>query len=408
MQLKLKTRNLCESKILTCFLLLVLVKPEYFNIIGWLDMIYNNTSLAIAIILIIASLISKPLHKSQIWIIAFYGAMLFTTIFGSGNVYEYMRSNFASLALCLMFDLWLEKSPKTLIEGFSILEVLVYANFITVLLFPKGIYQNDLYTANWLLGYKNYHIRTILPIVCMSLIRSYWKYGKVSLRAWLLIACSTVTMILIDSATALVGYAVFIGLLMLYHSKKKALPRILTLSNIMLATMFVFIAIIFFNVQKSFSYLIESVLGRNLNFTGRLPIWGISLQLFFKKPVFGYGFLAGDDFVKMFNAGPWFAHPHNYMFYILLTGGLLLGIIVIIGYCMASMTISKNIRSVYSKIILFALCSFLVMGITEAITSTVLLYPMLVLGMNIDKVAALGYPERGKAKLKIGRRIIQI
>lgn len=140
--MKLKTRNLCENKILTCFLLLVLVKPEYFNIIGWLDMIYNYTSLAIAIILIIASLISKPLHKSQIWIIAFYGAMLFTTIFGSGNVYEYMRSNFASLALCLMFDIWLEKSPKTLIEGFSILEVLVYANLITVLLFPKGMYRN--------------------------------------------------------------------------------------------------------------------------------------------------------------------------------------------------------------------------------------------------------------------------
>ena len=401
-------KSLYDSKILTGFLLLVLVKPEYFTEIGWLDTIYNYTSLAIAMILVIVSLISKPIHKSRIWIIAFYSVMLFMTIFGSGNVLEYMKANFASLALCLMFDIWLEKSPKTLIEGFNILEVLVYANLITVLLFPKGMYRTELYTANWLLGYKNYHIRTILPIVCIALIRSYWKWGKVSLRTWFLIVCSAVTMILIDSSTALVGYVVFIGLLMLYHSKKKALPQKFTLSNMLLATVFVFIAIILFNVQESFSYLIESVLGRNLSFTGRLPIWGISAQFFLKKPIFGYGFLTGDDYVKMFNAGPWFAHPHNYMFYILLTGGLMLGIIVIIGYSMASRTISKNIKSVYSKIILFTLCSFLVMGIAEAITSTVLLYPMLVLGMNIDKIAALGYLERRKAMLKIGRRIIQI
>lgn len=406
--MKLKGRSLCESKVLTGFFLLILVEPAYFTKIGWLDTLYDYMSLVIAMLLIITSIISKPIHKSRIWIIAFYGVMFFATIFGSGNVLEYMKSNFASLAMCLMFDIWLEKSPKTLINGFSVLEVLVYANFITVLLFPKGIYRTDLYTANWLLGYKNYHIRTILPIICMTLIRSYYRYGRISLRTWVLLACSACTLVFVGSATALVGYTIFIGLLMLYHSKKKAIPKIITLMNVLIASVIVLIGIIVFNIQDYASYLIENILGRNLTFTGRLPIWKMSILSFLKKPILGYGYLTGDEYVRMYNAGRAFTHPHNYIFYILLTGGLLLGIISIIGYYMASRMINRNIKFVYSKIILFTLCSFLVMGITEAITMTVLLYPMLVLGMNIDKVAALGYQEHKKVMLTVGRRIIRI
>lgn len=386
----------------------MLIKPEYFNEVEWLDKLFDYTKLAITILLIFVSIISKPVHKSRIWIIVFYGAMLFATICGSRDLYGYMSANFSSLAVCLMFDIWLEKSPKTLVSEFRILEWLVYANFVTILLFPKGMYRTDLYTANWLLGYKNYQIRTILPIVCMSLIRSYWRYGRISLRIWVLLICSAVTFVLVDSATSLVGYAVFVGLLMLYHSKKRAIPRVITLTNVLIVSVIVFICIIFFNLQNSLSYLIETLLGRSLTFTGRLQVWGMSISRFLKKPILGYGYLSGDEFVKMFNGGKAWAHPHNYMFYILLTGGLLLGIIIVIGYCMASREINKNISSIYSKIILFTLCAFLVMGITESITSTVLLYPMLVLGINIDKITALGYPERRSVSLKIGKRIVKI
>ena len=405
--MKLKVKKLYESKILTGVLLIVLVKPHFFNEIGWLDRLYDNTSVVIAVFLIIASIVSIPIPKSRIWIIMFYGAMFFTTVCSGGSIYEYMRSNFASLALCLMFDIWLTKSPETLIDGFSILGLLVYANFITILLFPKGMYRTDLYSANWLLGYKNYQIRTILPIICMALIRSYWKWGKIAFRAWILLACSASTLVLVDSATALVGYTLFLVLLMLYHSKEKTIPPIINMTNGIIASAVILIGIVFFNIQTFMSFLIENILGKNLTFTGRLSVWKMSILYFLKKPILGYGYLSGDEYEQMYNSSLWAAHPHNYILYILLTGGLLLGIITIIGYWMASQNIKKNIESIYGKIILFTLCSFLIMGITEAITSTVLLYPMLVLGMNIDKVAALGYSERRKVTLKIGKRIVR-
>ena len=334
--------------------------------------------------------------------------MFFTTVFSGGSIYEYMKSNFASLVLCLMFDIWLTKSPETLIDGFSILELLVYANFITVLLFPKGMYQTDLYSANWLLGYKNYQIRTILPIICMALIRSYWKWGKIAFRAWMLLACSACTFVLVDSATALVGYTLFLVLLMLYHSKEKTIPPIINLTNGIIVSAVILIGIVFFNIQTFMSFLIENILGKSLTFSGRLPVWKMSILYFLKKPILGYGYLSGDEYEQMYNSILWAAHPHNYILYILLTGGLLLGIITIIGYWMANQNINRNIKSIYGKIVLFTLCCFLIMGITEAITATVLLYPMLVLGMNIDKVAALGYPERRKVTLRIRKGLARI
>ena len=245
--MKLMVNNFYESKILTRILLIVLVKPHFFYEIGWLDRLYDYISPAIAMLLIIFSVVSMPIPKSRIWIITFYGVMFFTTVFSGGSIYEYMKSNFASLALCLMFDIWLTKSPETLIDGFSILELLVYANFITILLFPKGMYRTDLYSANWLLGYKNYQIRTILPIICMALIRSYWKWGKIAFRAWMLLACSVGTLVLVDSATALVGYTLFLVLLMLYHSKEKTIPPIINLTNGIIVSAMILIGIVFFN-----------------------------------------------------------------------------------------------------------------------------------------------------------------
>ena len=180
-------------------------------------------------------------------------------VFGSGNVYEYCATFFPTLGLCLMVDLWCKHNVRVLFNAIGVLEIYVYINLITVLLIPNGMYETSLNSLNWFLGYKNPQIRTILPIVTVSLIRSYWEKGGISFRSFALIICSMLTFIFVDSSTALVGFAIFILLLVLFHQKEKRLPKVFTLTNVLIAVVLIFIGILFFGIQENFAWLIEGI-----------------------------------------------------------------------------------------------------------------------------------------------------
>ena len=265
------------------------------------------------------------------------------------------------------------------------------------------MYNSGLFDQSWFLGFKNPQIRTILPIVCMALIRAYRCRGKITLSAALLVVASAMTMVLNGSSTGLVGIAVFVFLLIMFHRKYKKLPRIFNLLTMTIITGGLFLGIMAFQIQDIFSFLIVGVLGKDLNFTHRTGIWNTAIQLIGEKLLFGYGYLRDSDYASLFNFTV-ATHPHNYLLYIAMTGGALLIVVWLAGIVKASRTLNENISSIYCKVILFTLCSFLVMGLTESLVSTELLYPMVVLGMKADKISNLPYQDKGV--IILGKRII--
>lgn len=376
-----------ENKGVIIALLLLLMKPAYFGQIRILDRIYTYGG-AFCLFILIILLFRVKIKKSLIWIMSFYGIILFSTIIGSGNIYQYMKSDLGELAMCLLFYIWLEKNPGLLIEGFAIYDVYIYVNLVTILLFPQGLYSNSMYSHCWFLGYKNPQIRTILPILGMSLIRSFWKYQCVSLQTWCLIVCAAVTFLLIDSATSLVGICIFFLLLFIFHEQDKRIPGFITLINGFWISAAACIMIIFFEMQYLFAGIIEDILGRNLTFTTRVGIWEKTIRFIQRRFLCGYGYLTGTEYGHMYNH-IYATHPHNYYMYVLMTGGILLFFVLFLGLLYANEKLNATIDTIYSKIVLFLLYSFLAMGITESLVSTVLLYPMLILAMKSDVLAGL-------------------
>lgn len=404
--MKKRENSIFNNKVIVASMLLLVVKPAYFGQFPILNFVYAYGCLICAVFLILLVFFTKKFTKELIWITIFYGCFLFTTfIGGNGNVYNYVRAIFPSVAMCLIFSLWIEKDPDTLIDSFAVLETFVYINLFTIIIFPQGLYRTDLYTQCWFLGYKNPQIRTILPVACLSLIRSYRKYGKISIRTWLLLGCSAITFALIDSATSLVGFAIFLGQFALFHKKSKLLPRFLTLTNAVAATIIVFIAIMLWGIQYLFSGLIETTLGRDLTFTNRIVVWGRTWALVSQKPLLGYGYLSVSNYTQMLGS-VYYSHPHNFFLNIAMQGGTILIIALMYGFFMASAVLQKTSETIYSKIILFCLISFLVMGLVEALTGTVLLYPMLILAMKSDQLAALGDLKHEDKFKKFGKTIV--
>lgn len=376
--------SLYNNKYLVSFMLLVFVMPAYFLRIPIALNIYRYLGFACTLILFLFVIKSKKISPPFLWIYGFYGVSFLTTLINKGELWLFFCENYASFSLCILFALMLENNPKILFKATKVFDVYVYINLLTMLIFPKGMYivTNE---PHWFLGYKNILSRIMLPIICLALIRAYYFFGKLKINTIILIVCAVLTVILADSATALVGFAVFALFLFLFHNKKKKLPKIFTLFTGLIVTVAAFFALMFFNLQKYFSFIIESLLGKDLTLTNRLAVWNMALDKIIHKPFFGYGYLTGNQYVDMFGRDS-YTHPHNYFLYIFMTGGILLAVILFAGYYYANKTLKSSIDTVYSKIIMFTLIAFLIMGLTESLVSTVLMYPVLILAMYADKL----------------------
>ena len=400
-----KFSQLYNNRIIITIILLILIEPGYFTTFGILHRIYIYGAYAIIFLLLGILLINRKFNFSQLWIILFYGASFISTIIYSKEIREFINSNSASFAMCLLFVLCLNNNVDVLLDAFATVEAYVYINFVTMLIWPDGMYNNGMYDQCWFLGYKNVMIRIILPIVAISLIRTYRKHDKLVLSTYMLIGVILLTIILSGSTTALVGIGIFILLMLIYHKKYKKLPKIFSLLNGLILTVFIFIIIIIMHMEDIFSFIIVDILGKDLTFHTRRRIWDTAVNLFKSNYFLGYGYMDGDTYAHKFG-NLYATHPHNYFLYIALTGGVVLILIVFIGYFVANKKIMKTINTIYSKIILFTLFVFLIMGLTESLISTVLLYPMLLIAMNLETLASLPYKHK-RSLIKLKRIIIR-
>lgn len=381
---KLTDKAFFNNSFFAAIILLIFIKPAYFSHIQLFGKFYKYAEIFITSLMLFYSFFCKKKTFSTIWYYLFFGIMLLSTVLNNKSLYDFSNGILSTIGLCVFFDLYIKKNPKTLFKAFTILELYIIINFITIILFPTGMYKSGVYYENWFLGYKNIQIRTILPIICISIINSYMRFDRLNLKTKVLLVICIITFILTKSSTALVGFFIFLILFLKYHDNKP-LPKILNIKFAILTTSILFSMISILKLQNLFKFFIVDILNKDITFSGRIIVWDKAINFISAKPIIGYGYTTGEQFQTIFNS-IFFTHPHNYYLYILMTGGLLLLAIIIIGLLHVDKAISKSENSKYGKVILFTIISFLIMGITESITSTVLLYPIIILGMNSDKI----------------------
>lgn len=175
---------------------------------------------------------------------------------------------------------------------YIILGLLVIANFITILLYPGGMYvtgTTNLAYENWLLGFKNKHIIFYMPLLIADFMLAYsdgWTWDKKALlvimflSGWL--AGSTTTLICMVLAVC--------GLLLFSKAWKVFNARTYLIIGII-----VFILIVIFREQEHmFGWLLD-IVGKDATFSNRTLEWDIAIDYILKNPVIGNGYLSIDN-----------------------------------------------------------------------------------------------------------------
>lgn len=384
-------KSIFESKIFVTILLMILLKPAYIGTIGVISKAINFSCIIIAIFLVFYAVFGIHVSKELVWVLAYYGVIALSTIINSGNLTVFVKDNIFGFSLCVLFIICMEKSPLCLFESFNYALIYFFINLITVFLYPRGMYKTTLYRQNWFLGYKNPQIRLILAFLCMFFLLSVIRNKKISIFNYIVLGLSILTAIKVKSINGIVGIVAW-SILILLAVFVPIIYKIINLTTVFWGYI-AFMAFLFFvNIpQLVFDILLR--INKRKSFLGRYQLWKKIIGWINKKMFLGYGYLSGTDFLAYTNKW-WATHAHNWALNIMMLGGIVLLIIFSCAVLASAKDLNRYNGSMCGMIISATLITFFLMGIDEAMTNSPMIYPILILAMNIDRIIELYREEK--------------
>lgn len=298
-----------------------LIAPE----INTLMLLCKIAVIIFGIHLFFDKLIKKNLlSKFHLSLIFFLLVILISTLINRGDLNSFVMKSAYILIPPIIISYYFENHRKEVIKGIYLLfTTLVVTNFILMIVFPSGIF-NELTATGLiryhLLGYKNQMSGVLLSSIAVFLWHSEYFYSRITLGCVIRVCIAVLSVIIGNSSTAIMGVVFFLLFYLLINYNKK-----LTNIKVQLAiVIFVFFAFVFFRIQEVFSYLIVGYLGKDLTFSNRIFIWDNAIQMIINNPIFGYGVQSTDNVVHIdMGYAERYMITHNYFLDIALKGGIL-------------------------------------------------------------------------------------
>lgn len=291
----LPEQNKDRWRILGVFLLLVpFFEPGYVSICAPMARIVYNAGQVISTLVVLGLFIRLLFREKKLsiaaWaLIALEGWTGIDVLIHQGVNKAAFLGIISVMVVCMLIEVTARRNMGVLLNVFLLLyEVLIGLNFLSMLIWPNGLY----YTPseewdNWLLGYRNMFLFYFAPALALELLNMHRTGKRTRLHVMLLICVAS--MLLGKTKTGQIGVVVFAALYItgLYRWKG---CNILTVS---LAAIAAHVSIVGFNLQRLFASVFD-LLGRQTTFTGRTGIWARTIELIRECPLVGYG-LQPDD-----------------------------------------------------------------------------------------------------------------
>lgn len=341
----------------------------YLEKLPYIDIIYSNIRLILFPIILVLT-IKTRIH----WNILFslFGLYFLIILLSSLNHHsQSLVPLFSLLITSMSFTLSMIVGAKidfskTLVILRNVFNIYVYINFFFILLYPNGIWRESISSGagdigRYLIGgnYNQMGAVLIVSLVISSIYYYYTNRGKVFVI--LNIIVSIISLVIVGSKTSLVGILIFTIFLLLRNKRKKS--RLILYCFIAFYILFQFqVVFLLTDLSKNglASYFIEDILQKDTSFSMRTNIWLRSSWLFVESPIYGWGFQDKDWYEN--NIGG--VSTHNYIYSILLKGGILL-LFVFILMLLYLLKKERNYRQVYTVTAMFGLWVLLFMMIME-------------------------------------------
>lgn len=351
--------------ILYIIILLPFFKTDYifFNMPN-LNNILGIMRILSAIISLIIAIKNRYISKKIIYLVIFASIIIFSTIVHSGNITTVINYFITFLTIAYLID-YNKKDILFLNSMLICFEIIIYINFISMILYPQGLYTTGniligTATQNWFLGFKNVMITFFLPAFTISYI--YMNITGRKIRHYILSIIILLSTFMSGSSTSIVGISILF-LFSIFDIGKKYYNTF-NIKTYMKVSYILFFIIVIFRLQYMFSFFLEDILKKDLTFTHRTVLWDITINKIIQYPLLGNGWVDADIRRTMYNSQT-IITAHNQILEYLFLGGFLC-IIALFLLCNKS---EKEIKNFYRdkniQIISLSFFVFMIINLTE-------------------------------------------
>lgn len=312
--------------------------------------------------------------------------LFFSTLINEGSFRTYFGENIGIVVIVLIFEVWSSNLQELVYIMLPLMELLCYGNYLTILLFPEGMYSSYkgvgiwYSTSNWLLGFRTSFIAYLLPACLIAFL--YQQYGGKRWREMGIYIVSFLTVALspAQTATSTIGLVILFFMLILVRRGFKFNIYILAFTNVV-----AFFFVVIFRFQNVILGYFSDILRRNTTtLTGRTLLWDNIFLAIKEKPFWGYGVKTTSDVVNQLKL-IFGTNGHNIILHYLYQGG----IVQLFVYLLMIAFLCKKLRSVQDKMItqgiIVTLFAFQIMGLTEAYQLYAFMYSLYGFACFADK-----------------------
>ena len=358
---KLKKTSLMQIAILTFLIVNVSISFTAFHFLQGISyLVWSICCLSFAVLSVL-SIRNPVITYLDACVITYLTMLMVFTIINGTDIKTALYRSIEVVLLILVLNYW--QKPETVVKTFAtVLSVCVYANLMIMIVFPDWMFAaKDTFDSHLLGGnYNQIGSRLVFVLTMTSICIKFSKWWIVNLVALMIV--SIITLTLVGSMTSLSCILLFI-LFCLIPS--------LRFQKLCLVSFFLFYLTFQFFVVFSGEglhnnslavYIIEDVLGKDITFTNRTQLWDAAGSKFAESPIIGYGFVDSEWYLSEMDS---FAiGPHNFIYNVLINGGLSLMTILLLTAIMAL----RSIRQCFDKtaaLLLMGTCTMLFMMTME-------------------------------------------
>lgn len=356
-----------KSTITIIFLLIPIFQPKLFTQISSLALLYSIFN-----IIVFAYLGYKVIGRgSKLPLpIIFWGIYrLYLLLVGimNSNISGIMQWGYLTLMvanLMLIFEVYGMSNCENIIKYIAIITVvLIVINYLTLLIYPRGIIRSTFYDVEagdyYLLGIKTQFTTMMFPALAASGLYALMMPAKGrNLLVVSVISCLA-TILNRSISTAIVGMLIFLIFIMLYKFLNIRYNEWICLSS----CISVQILIVFYRIQNLLEGFIVNVLHKDATMSSRVNIWDNAIKLLNRqsvvKTLFGNGMFKNEEFVP-YGIGFW--QPHNQMLALLYPSGII-GTAIFMMLLYLLIKVSINTKEV--QLLLMICMCVLILSVTE-------------------------------------------
>lgn len=306
------------------------------------------------------------------YVIVFLVLEGYSTIKGKQSIVGFFGSTMVIILISIIVMTCSEKKFNIFLETLcQISLVYLYINAVFAIIFPGGLSKvsNEWgwSTGIYLLGQNiNLYLFVIIPFISAFCLEEYYGNKKyVNPTIFVLFLYIYLGFIgFAESETTFALSCLILAFFSILYQKKRInfrIPAVLTLIVIMI----VFVGIVFSgNLLKSpvFVFLIENVLHKSINITGRTYIWNNALWAIAQEPIFGYG--VGAQVITYIQGV--FVSEHNQVLHILIEGGLVALFFFLVANVKFAIETKKIQNNKISNVIMIAYIAVAIIFLTGA------------------------------------------